>query len=80
MTDVIRFANELRQKLVMHDKKYTSVRAASNAIAAEIQCMGSYNKDECAFGFFESYFAPFVKSEQSDATNEQQITAAQNGN
>jgi hypothetical protein len=57
--DVIGFANDLRQKLVMHEKLYTSIRAASAALSEELPHCTPYNRDECAFGFFESYFAPF---------------------
>jgi hypothetical protein len=73
LPDVVRLANELREKLVMHGKLYPSVREASTSLSSVLSECARYNKDECAFGFFESYFTPF-KNKESDAPDNEQPT------
>ncbi|MDR3708829.1 MAG: hypothetical protein P4L33_11035 [Capsulimonadaceae bacterium] len=68
-SDVMRLANDLRQKLVMHEKLYPDVRDASNNLSDALQTCEKYNKDECAFGFFESYFRP-ISAKALDTTSE----------
>lgn len=67
LTDVMAFSNEVNQKLIMHEALYRDVRQASQTLAATMSGFaGRYDKDECAFGFFESYFAPW-KPVEADA-------------
>ncbi len=56
--DVIKFYNFLNEKLAIHEKFYPAQQEASRQLAKELQNFTSakYNKNECAFGFFESYF------------------------
>jgi hypothetical protein len=63
MADFIKLKNEIEQKLIMHDKaKYTF--QTSYDLAQKIKEFTSrYDKEECAFGFMESYFKPFPKKE-----------------
>ena len=63
--DFIRLKNDIEQKLIMHDKsKYTF--QTSYELAQKVKEFKSqYDKDECAFGFLESYFKPIPKSEIS---------------
>ncbi len=63
MTDFIKLKNEIEQKLIMHDKtKYTF--QTSYDLAQKVKEFKSrYDKEECAFGFMESYFKPFPKKE-----------------
>ncbi len=63
MADFIKLKNEIEQKLIMHDKtKYTF--QASYDLAQKVKEFKSrYDKEECAFGFMESYFKPFPKKE-----------------
>jgi hypothetical protein len=63
LPDVVKLANEFRQKLVMHEKLYPNVREASNSLSERLIECHTYNKDECAFGFFESYFSPIKPQE-----------------
>lgn len=65
MSDFIKMKNEIEQKLVMHDKtKYTF--QTSYDLAQKVKEFNSrYDKEECAFGFMESYFKPFPKKETS---------------
>lgn len=70
MADFIKLKNEIEQKLIMHDKtKYTF--QTSYDLAQKVKEFKSrYDKEECAFGFMESYFKPFPKKE----TRVQEIT------
>lgn len=70
MADFIKLKNEIEQKLIMHDKtKYTFQN--SYDLAQKVKEFKSrYDKEECAFGFMESYFKPFPKKE----TPAQEIT------
>lgn len=63
MSDFIKLKNEIEQKLIMHDKtKYTF--QTSYDLAQKVKEFKSrYDKEECAFGFMESYFKPFPKKE-----------------
>ncbi|MBR4624272.1 MAG: hypothetical protein IKO56_01890, partial [Alphaproteobacteria bacterium] len=65
MDDFIRLKNDIEQKLIMHDKsKYTF--QTSYELAQKVKEFKSqYDKDECAFGFLESYFKPIPKSENN---------------
>lgn len=56
LEDFIDFKNDVEQKLIMHEKvNYT--RKISTDLAELIkEQQGAYDKNECAFGFFESYF------------------------
>jgi len=62
MSDFIKLKNEIEQKLIMHDKtKYTF--QTSYDLAQKVKEFKSrYDKEECAFGFMESYFKPIPKS------------------
>ena len=71
LLDFIKLKNEIEQKLIMHDKaKYTF--QTSYDLAQKIKEFRSrYDKEECAFGFMESYFKPIQKKETttSNETN-----------
>jgi len=58
ISDFIKLKTDIEQKLIMHDKtKYTyQISYELSQEIKEFDC--SYNKDECAFGFMESYFKP----------------------
>ena len=68
MDDFIRLKNDIEQKLIMHDKsKYTF--QTSYELAQKVkEFKTQYDKDECAFGFLESYFKPIQKSENNKQT------------
>ena len=65
LDDLIKLKNDVEQKLIMHDKtNFTS--KDSYELSGEIKSFeGRYDKDECAFGFFESYFKPLPKKDNS---------------
>ncbi|MBU0464669.1 MAG: hypothetical protein KKE12_13890, partial [Proteobacteria bacterium] len=55
--DLVRFKTFIEEKLILHERtKFT--HASSIDLSKEIKAMNEkYNKYECAFGFFESYFS-----------------------
>jgi len=65
LDDFIKLKNDVEQKLIMHDKsKYTF--KASYELAQKVKDFKSrYDKEECAFGFFESYFKPVTKTSEN---------------
>jgi hypothetical protein len=71
LPDVVKMGNDIQQKLVMHRDNphiYFSPRDANEFAAATNALSASgvrYDKDQCAFGFFESYFAPWTKADET---------------
>ncbi len=67
---LINFANFINEKLAIHDVAYPDLQRASVEFAEIVSKMSEkdYLKNECAFGFFESYFKYEPKS--SDEKNE----------
>ncbi|MDD2716744.1 MAG: hypothetical protein PHW04_12700 [Candidatus Wallbacteria bacterium] len=60
ISDLLKFKTFIEEKLVMHEKNFENVRTTSLELTEKIKNRTEkYNKNECAFGFFESYFAPF---------------------
>jgi hypothetical protein len=61
LEDLIRFKRFIEEKLVIHERNFKSVKDTSYELAQAVKNFsGRYDKNECAFGFFESYFAPFA--------------------
>ncbi len=61
--DFIKLKNDIEQKLIMHDKSKFTFKE-SYELAQKVKTFeGRYDKEECAFGFFESYFKPLPKKE-----------------
>lgn len=56
--DLVKFSNFLNEKLAIHEKLYKDQQEASRQLAQELKNLTGvkYNKNECALGFFESYF------------------------
>ncbi len=63
---LIDFSNFINEKLAIHDMAYPDLQKASVEFASLISKMNEndYLKNECAFGFFESYFK--YQSNKSD--------------
>lgn len=60
LPDLIKFKSFIEEKLVIHEKNYPKMRETSLDLTEDIKNFESrYDKNECAFGFFESYFTPF---------------------
>lgn len=68
----LNFANFINEKLIMHEATYMDVKAASVEFAKTMTEIADneYLKNECAFGFFESYFANH-KTENQEQQNYQ---------
>lgn len=57
LSDLIRFKVFIEEKLVIHEKTYPNIKEASLQLAEQVKAFeGRYDRHECAFGFFESYF------------------------
>ena len=63
MDDFIRLKNDIEQKLIMHDKSKFTFQISYELAQKVKEFKSQYDKDECAFGFLESYFKPIPKSE-----------------
>lgn len=71
LPDLMAFANEVNQKLIMHEALYLDVRQASQNLPGAISTLQRrYDKNECAFGFFESYFAAWKPAEDAPGNAE----------
>lgn len=74
ITDLCKFKTFIEEKIVIHEKNYENNRHASLELAQEIKNFsGRYDKNECAFGFFESYFSPFIGKDDLDKEEEKHI-------
>lgn len=71
LSDFIKLKNEIEQKLIMHDKsKFTFQR--SYDLAQKVKEFNTrYDKEECAFGFMESYFKPIPKKDPETKKDEE---------
>lgn len=72
MDDFIRLKNDIEQKLIMHDKSKFTFQTSYELAQKVKEFKSRYDKDECAFGFLESYFKP-IPSKQSDSTENKVI-------
>lgn len=70
MDDFIRLKNDIEQKLIMHDKSRFTFHTSYELAQKVKEFKSRYDKDECAFGFLESYFKPTV-SKQSNSTDKE---------
>lgn len=73
LSDFIKLKNEIEQKLIMHDKSKYTFQTSYDLAQKVKEFKTRYDKEECAFGFMESYFKPISKKEQAtikeDETN-----------
>jgi hypothetical protein len=63
VADFIKLKNEIEQKLIMHDKTKFTYQTSYDLAQKVKEFKSMYDKEECAFGFMESYFKPFPKKE-----------------
>ena len=71
INDLIKFKNFIEEKLIIHERsKFTSKTSVdlSEKIKELELSAEKYDKNNCAFGFFESYFAQ-TKNEKQEITN-----------
>ena len=71
MADFIRLKNDIEQKLIMHDKVKFTYQTSYDLSQKVKNFQGFYNKEECAFGFFESYFKPYPKKKDTEPVDNQ---------
>jgi hypothetical protein len=50
----------------MHDKTKFTYQTSYDLAQLVKEFKGKYDKEECAFGFMESYFKPFSKKENQE--------------
>jgi len=71
---LIKFANFVNEKLAIHGRATASRKVAWTELASLLANLteSEYNKNYCAFGFFESYFAykPKPEAEEANVTTE----------
>lgn len=65
MDDFIHLKNDIEQKLIMHDKSKYTFQTSYELSQKVKEFKSKYDKDECAFGFLESYFKPILKSDNN---------------
>jgi hypothetical protein len=69
LSDFIKLKNEIEQKLIMHDKTKFTYQTSYDLAQNIKEFKSRYDKEECAFGFLESYFKPFPKKENESKEN-----------
>ncbi len=75
LDDLIKFKTDIEQKLIMHEKIYPDIKNASLKLSEDVKSFsGRYDKNECAFGFFENYF----KSSKNNENNTDQDNQTEN--
>lgn len=67
--DFIKLKNDIEQKLIMHEKTKFTYQTSFDLAQKVKEFKGVYNKEQCAFGFFESYFKPIPKKETTNLEN-----------
>ncbi|MCW1736000.1 hypothetical protein [Anaerorudis cellulosivorans] len=65
LADFIKLKNEIEEKLIMHDKTKFTFQTSYELAQKIKEFKSKYDKDECAFGFFEGYFKPIPSREAS---------------
>ena len=66
LSDFIKLKNDIEQKLIMHEKTKFTYQISYDLAQKVKEFEGNYNKEEAAFGFFESYFKPIPKKQPEE--------------
>ena len=66
LPDFIKMKNDVEQKLIMHDKTKYTFQVSYDLAQRVKEFDGFYDKEECDFGFFESYFKPIEKKAKQE--------------
>jgi hypothetical protein len=69
LKDFIEFKNDVEQKLIMHEKNKFTFKLSSELSEKVKNFTGIYDKQECVFGFFESYYSSFKTNNMSTENN-----------
>ena len=67
LPDFIKLKNEIEQKLIMHDKTKFTFQTSYDLAQKVKEFKMRYDKEECAFGFMESYFKPLPKKAEGSS-------------
>lgn len=67
LSDFIKLKNEIEQKLIMHDKSKFTFQTSYELAQKVKEFKSKYDKEECAFGFMESYFKPLPKKVEASS-------------
>lgn len=64
---LVAFANFINEKLAIHERAYPSLKEKYIELADILSNLENkeYHRENCAFGFFEGYFAKFEKPEKT---------------
>lgn len=73
LPDFIKLKNEIEQKLIMHNKAKFTFQISYDLAQKIKEFKSRYDKEECAFGFMESYFKPLPKKVETP-TNDTNTT------
>lgn len=66
LSDFIKLKTDIEQKLIMHDKSKFTFQTSYDLAQKVKNFKSQYDKEECAFGFMESYFKPLPKSDKKE--------------
>ncbi len=69
LPDFVKLKNEIEQKLIMHDKAKFTYQTSYDLAQKIKEFKSRYDKEECAFGFMESYFKPLPKKETATSSD-----------
>lgn len=69
LEDFIKLKNDIEQKLIMHEKSKFTYQLSYDLAQKVKDFSGQYDKEECAFGFFETYFKPISKKKEDTVEN-----------
>jgi hypothetical protein len=64
--DFIKLKNDIEQKLIMHERTNYTYQTSCELAQKIKDFDGTYDREECAFGFLESYFMPISKKNQPE--------------
>ena len=67
--DFIKLKNDIEQKLIMHEKTKFTYQTSYELSQKVKDFKGVYDREESAFGFFETYFKPIPKKEATEKEN-----------
>lgn len=71
LSDFIKLKNEIEQKLIMHNKSKFTFQTSHDLAQKVKEFNTRYDKEECAFGFMESYFKPISKKDPATKKDEE---------
>lgn len=66
LSDFIKLKTDIEQKLIMHDKSKFTFQTSYDLAQKVKNFKSQYDREECAFGFMESYFKPLPKSDKKE--------------